>query len=123
MKELCDADRREWELDCKNLGLPQELIDKPGEYAHWCPDCGDVPIDETQEDFNICLCFKGEKQLIRFCRLQRETIEELSKGIVEVKKNLKLKEKERLALNKKISYLDAVVYGSGIEGFTGFHGE
>jgi len=27
-----------------------------GEYAHWCPDWDDLPIDETKKEFICCTC-------------------------------------------------------------------
>jgi hypothetical protein len=28
-----------------------------GEFAHWCPDWDDLPIDETVPEFDCCCCF------------------------------------------------------------------
>jgi hypothetical protein len=31
-----------------------------GEYAHWCGDWDDLPIDETMGEFECCTCDKDK---------------------------------------------------------------
>ncbi len=52
-------DMPEWEIDCMNH-YEEVLI---GEYAHWCPEWDDMPIDETRKEFEACLCFIDNKEV------------------------------------------------------------
>lgn len=48
----------EWELDCM-YWMGQVLT---GDYAHWCPDWDDLPIDETCLEFSCCCCYRDDPQ-------------------------------------------------------------
>lgn len=49
---------KEWIEDC----LRWRGTVLTGEYAHWCYDWDDLPVDETTEEFECCTCYddKGE---------------------------------------------------------------
>lgn len=43
---------RTWEQDCLHYwGRVLTGVD-----AHWCPEWDDLPIDETCDEFQACLC-------------------------------------------------------------------
>jgi hypothetical protein len=43
----------EWVTDC--MQTYGRVLD--GAHAHWCPDWDYLPIDETCQEFESCICF------------------------------------------------------------------
>lgn len=48
-----------------------------GQYAHWCDDWDDLPIDETCMEFTACTCYSGSAPVAEIqhtlrCKRERE---------------------------------------------------
>jgi hypothetical protein len=51
--------KEEWKEDC--IHHHDRVL--TGKYAHWCPEFDYLPIDETIDEFEYCLCEFDENTL------------------------------------------------------------
>ena len=54
----CDCwvdEASDWAFDC--LYWHGEIL--AGQYAHWCAEWDDLPVDETMGEFDVCHCFEA----------------------------------------------------------------
>lgn len=47
-----------------------------GDYAHWCPEWDDLPIDETCREFFACSCFGKDPRAVALSNDWNDVIEE-----------------------------------------------